>query len=281
MFGSALIIFRESLEAALLIGIIAAATRGLPYRNRWLTLGIAVGLAGSLLVAALTQSIAGMADGAGQELFNAAILGTAVLMIGWHNIWMASHGREMAQKAKQVGADVRSGQQELSAVGVVVALAVLREGSESVLFLQGMASSGDSAGAVLLGGAIGLVGGAALGLVVYLGLLRIPLRWFFSATSALLLLLAAGLASQMAKFLIQGDFIPSLATPLWDTSALLTTSSMLGTALHVLVGYDAQPSGMQMVFYVVTLVTIALGTVWIRRQQSASYQLRTQQAVSR
>ena len=281
MFGSALIIFRESLEAALLIGIIAAATRGLPYRNRWLTLGIAVGLAGSLLVAALTQSIAGMADGAGQELFNAAILGTAVLMIGWHNIWMASHGREMAQKAKQVGADVRSGQQELSAVGVVVALAVLREGSESVLFLQGMASSGDSAGAVLLGGAIGLVGGAALGLVVYLGLLRIPLRWFFSATSTLLLLLAAGLASQMAKFLIQGDFIPSLATPLWDTSALLTTSSMLGTALHVLVGYDAQPSGMQMVFYVVTLVTIALGTVWIRRQQSASYQLRTQQAVSR
>jgi high-affinity iron transporter len=164
---------------------------------------------------------------------------------------------------------------------VVVTLAVLREGSESVLFLQGMASSGDSAGAVLLGGAIGLVGGAALGLVVYLGLLRIPLRWFISATSALLLLLAAGLASQMAKFLIQGDFIPSLATPLWDTSALLTTSSMLGTALHVLVGYDAQPSGMQMVFYVVTLVTIALGTVWIRRQQSASYQLRTQQAVSR
>lgn len=277
MFGASLIVFRESLEAALLIGIIAAATRGLPQRNRWLALGIGAGLAGSLLVAAATQSIANLAGGSGQELFNAVILGIAVLMIGWHNIWMASHGKEMAGKAKQVGSDIRSGRQELSAIGIVVALAVLREGSESVLFLQGMAAATtDSSAMVLLGGAIGMLAGCALGLIVYRGLLHIPLRWFFSVTSALLLLLAAGLASQMAKFLIQGDFIPSLASPVWDTSALLTTSSVLGTALHVLIGYDAQPSGMQLLFYVATFITIALGTVWIRRQQNTSYKLRMQ-----
>ncbi len=277
MFGASLIVFRESLEAALLIGIIAAATRGLPQRNRWLALGIGAGLAGSLLVAAATQSIANLAGGGGQELFNAVILGIAVLMIGWHNIWMASHGKEMAGKAKQVGSDIRSGRQELSAIGIVVALAVLREGSESVLFLQGMAAAtADSGAMVLLGGAIGLLAGCALGLIVYRGLLHIPLRWFFSVTSALLLLLAAGLASQMAKFLIQGDFIPSLASPVWDTSTLLTTSSVLGTALHVLIGYDAQPSGMQLLFYAATFITIALGTVWIRRQQNTSYKLRMQ-----
>ncbi len=277
MFGASLIVFRESLEAALLIGIIAAATRGLPQRNRWLALGIGAGLAGSLLVAAATQSIANLAGGSGQELFNAVILGIAVLMIGWHNIWMASHGKEMAGKAKQVGSDIRSGRQELSAIGIVVALAVLREGSESVLFLQGMAAAtADSGAMVLLGGAIGLLAGCALGLIVYRGLLHIPLRWFFSVTSALLLLLAAGLASQMAKFLIQGDFIPSLASPVWDTSTLLTTSSVLGTALHVLIGYDAQPSGMQLLFYAATFITIALGTVWIRRQQNTSYKLRMQ-----
>jgi high-affinity iron transporter len=277
MFGASIIIFRESLEAALLIGIIAAATRDLPQRNRWLALGIGAGLAGSLLVAALMQSIAGMADGSGQELFNAAILGVAVLMIGWHNIWMASHGKEMAHKAKQVGTDILSGRQELSAIAVVVGLAVLREGSESVLFLQGMSSAaGDSGWSILAGGAIGLLAGSALGLIVYRGLLHIPLRWFFSVTSALLLLLAAGLASQMAKFLIQGDFIPPLASPVWDTSALLTTGSALGTALHVLIGYDARPSGMQLLFYGVTFVTIALGTIWVRRQHSAPYRLQPQ-----
>ncbi|MEO7030774.1 MAG: FTR1 family protein [Herbaspirillum sp.] len=271
MFGSALIIFRESLEAALLIGIIAAATRGLPHRNRWLGLGIAVGLLGSLIVAAFTQSIANLADGAGQELFNASILGIAVVMIGWHNIWMATHGKEMAAKAKQVGSNIRNGSQDLSAVGIVVALAVLREGSESVLFLQGMAATGDSAGAILLGGLIGLAAGAALGFIVYGGLLRIPLRWFFSATSALLLLLAAGLASQMAKFLIQGDFIPALMSPVWDTSAILQTGSALGTTLHILVGYDARPAGMQLVFYAATLVIITLASIWVRRQHTVSY----------
>ena len=277
MFGAALIVFRESLEAALLIGIIAAATRGLPQRDRWLALGISAGLAGSLLVAALTQSIAGLADGSGQELFNAALLGIAVLMIGWHNVWMASHGKEMAGKAKQVGVDIRNGRQELSAIAVVVALAVLREGSESVLFLQGMtAAATDSGAAILAGGAIGLLAGGALGVIVYRGLLRIPLRWFFSVTSALLLLLAAGLASQMAKFLIQGDFIPALATPVWDTSGLLPTNSVLGTALHVLIGYDARPSGMQLLFYAATFITIALGTLWIRRQHPVSYKLRPQ-----
>jgi high-affinity iron transporter len=82
MFGSALIVFRESLEAALLIGIIAAATRDLAFRNRWIVIGITAGVLGSLAVAGLTESIANLADGSGQELFNAGVLGIAVLMIG-------------------------------------------------------------------------------------------------------------------------------------------------------------------------------------------------------
>ena len=98
MFGSAIIVFRETLEAALLIGIIAAATRGLSGRNLWLAVGVAAGLAGSLVVAGLTETIAEMAEGAGQELFNAAILGIAVLMLGWHNVWMSRHGRQMARE---------------------------------------------------------------------------------------------------------------------------------------------------------------------------------------
>ena len=106
--------------------------------------------------------------------------------------------------------------------------------------------------------------------LLYRGLLRIPLRWFFTVTSALVLLLAAGLAGQMAHFLIQGDLIPALATPVWDTSALLSTGSVPGIALHVLIGYEARPSGMQVLFYAGTLAAIALATIWMRRQPGRS-----------
>lgn len=277
MFGSALIVFRESLEAALLIGIIAAATRGLVHRDRWLNIGIGAGVIGSLVVAGLTESIAQLAGGNGQELFNATILGVAVLMLGWHNIWMASHGKEMAGKAKQVGGAIRSGQQELSAIAIAIALTVLREGSETALFLHGMAASTPGSGAsVLLGGLLGLISGGLLGVVIYFGLLRIPVRRFFAATNGLLLLLAAGLAAQMAKFLIQADWLPSLATPLWNTSGFLPADSGLGAALHILIGYESQPSGMQVIFYAVTFACIFAGSSLVHRHsQSSTYKLKS------
>lgn len=267
MFGSAIIVFRESLEAALLIGIIAASTRGLAHRDRWLAIGTATGIAGSLVVAWLTETIAEMAGGSGQELFKAGVLGAAVLMIGWHNVWMASHSREMAAKAKGIGTDIRSGTEELSAIAIAIALTVLREGSEAALFVQGMlASTPNSTAAVLLGALMGLIAGATLGLVTYFGLLHIPLRQFFSVTGGLLLLLAAGLASQMAKFLIQADLLPSLAAPLWDTSWLLSVKSGVGAALYILLGYEDRPTGMQVIFYVATFVCIAAGSWWVRRR---------------
>lgn len=267
MFGSAIIVFRETLEAALLIGIIAASTRGLDYRNRWLGIGIAAGMIGSLIVAWLTESIADMFEGNGQEIFKAAVLGIAVVMIGWHNIWMASHGKEMAARAKSVGHAIRSGQQELSAIAIAIALTVLREGSEAALFLQGMlATTTDGAGGVVMGGLLGMLAGASIGVITYFGLLRIPLNRFFSVTGTLLLLLAAGLASQMAKFLIQADLLPSLASPLWDTSWILPVTSNLGSALAILLGYEDKPTGMQAIFYFTTLVCIYLGASWTHRK---------------
>jgi high-affinity iron transporter len=267
MFGSAIIVFRETLEAALLIGIIAAATRGLIGRNLWLAVGIGVGLSGALVVAGLTERIAELAEGTGQELFNAIILGIAVLMLGWHNVWMASHGREMASQAKAVGNEVRSGQREMSALAILIALAVLREGSETALFLYGLAASDGGARLSLLsGGLLGLAGGVGMGWVIYTGLARIPIRQFFTVTSGLILLLAAGMAGQMARFLVQGDFVRPLATPLWDSSSLLPMDSAVGNLLHLLAGYEARPSGMQVLFYALTLIVILSGMRWSRSQ---------------
>jgi high-affinity iron transporter len=270
MFATAIIVFREVLEASLLIGIVAAATRAVPGRTRWLAAGILAGLAGSGLVAASTGAIAEMASGIGQEIFNALVLGIAVLMLAWHNIWMSSHGAALVADARKMGGAIRDGRRECSILLVVVGLAVLREGSETVLFLYGIsASDGSGSSAMVMGGMVGIIAGIAVGYTIYAGLLRIPMRWLFSATSLLVMLLAAGMASQAARFLIQADLLPSLATPLWDASATLPENSVVGTLLHSLVGYEPRPAGMQMVFYLFTVLAITLGMTWSHRRQPA------------
>lgn len=258
MFGSAIIVFRETLEAALILGIIGAATRGLPSRNFWLAAGVVAGLAGSLVVASLTETIADMAEGMGQELMNAAILGIAVIMLAWHNIWMSSHGKEMAANAKSIGTAVSNGDREMSALTLLIAMAVLREGSETVLFMYGL-SNGENSMSLLMGGLGGLLAGAGVGWLIYSGLARIPIRHFFTVTGALILFLAAGMAGQMARLLIQSDTITVMATPLWDTSSILPMDSVTGSLLHMLAGYDASPSGMQLMFYITTLLVILTG----------------------
>ena len=270
MLATALIVFREVLEAALIIGIISAATRAIPGSRRWLAGGVLIGLLGAALVAGFADVIGNWANGFGQDIFNATVLGVAVLMLAWHNIWMASHGAQLAANAKAVSNDIRDGSSELSAVLVIVGVAVLREGSEAVLFLYSIAT-GDGGGPtqMVMGGALGVLAGIALGYLVYAGLLRIPLRWFFSATGVLVLLLAAGMASQAAHFLIQADLLPSLATPLWDTSGFLPQDSKIGMLLHSLIGYDAQPAGMQLVFYVSALVVIGAGMKWVAYKHPA------------
>src|SRR5512140_3781722 len=236
MFATTIIVFREVLEAALLVGIVAAATRAVPGRNRWLAAGIAAGLAGAGLVALGTDHIAQLAEGVGQEIFNACVLGIAVVMLAWHNLWMSSHGAALAASARGIGGEIRDGRRACSVLLIVVGLAVLREGSETVLFLYGIAASGGGASwSMLAGGVAGIAAGIAVGYAVYAGLLRVPLRWFFTATGILVLFLAAGMASQAARFLIQADLLPSLASPLWDTSGVLPQSSITGTLLPSLV----------------------------------------------
>jgi high-affinity iron transporter len=204
-----------------------------------------------------------MASGMGQELFNVGILTLAVGMLAWHNIWMSVHGQEMAAQAKNAARAITDGTRERSVIFIVVALAVLREGSETVLFLYSLAtSSEDGLRTTVSGGLSGLAGGAIVGGLLYAGLLRIPLRWFFSVTGIFVLLLAASMASQAARLLIQADLLPSLGAPLWDTSQVLSQTTAIGTLLHSLIGYDAQPAGMQIVFYVVVMVAIAAGMRW-------------------
>jgi high-affinity iron transporter len=259
MLGVALLVFREVLEAALIISIVAAATRGVARRGVFIGGGVALGVIGALLVAGFAGVIADAVGGSGQELFNASVLLVAVAMIGWHVVWMSSHGRELVQQMQSVGGAVKAGSSSLTLLLVVVGLAVLREGSEVVLFLYGMAAGGTGTAGMVIGCSLGVAAGVAMGFALYFGLLRIPLRHFFTATNWMLVLLAAGLASTAARFLVQANWLPAWGNQLWDSSAILDNGTLVGQALHVLVGYDAHPAGMQIVFYAAIVALLVVG----------------------
>src|SRR6476646_11766078 len=144
-------------------------------------------------------------------------------------------------------------------LALICGFAVLREGAETVLFVFSVvASAQDGVPALLLGGLIGLAGGIALGVILYLGLLRIPVSRLFTVTGWMILLLAAGLAAQSAGFLVQANLLPPLGDQLWNTSFLLSEGSIPGRVFHTLIGYIARPSGVELLAYILTLMAIGI-----------------------
>jgi high-affinity iron transporter len=262
VLAALIIVFREIFEAGLIVGIVLAVTRSVPRRNRWIGGGVLAGVAAACLVAAFAGALSQLFEGMGQELFNAAILTIAVIMLTWHNVWMARHGKEIAGEMRAIGQAVTQGSKSLLALAVVVGVAVLREGSEVALFLYGVAASdGGSAASLTLGGLMGLALGVAVCLLTYFGLMRIPPRALFATTTVLITLLAAGMAAQAVALLERANWLTPLDTVLWDSNWLLSESSIVGRALHTLVGYTDQPTEMQLLIYVV----VVLATVMLMR----------------
>jgi high-affinity iron transporter len=271
MLASLLIVFREVLEAGLIVGIVLAATQRIRGRGAWVAGGICAGTLGAVLLATFAGAISSALSGVGQEVFTASILVVAVVMLGWHQIWMAGHGREIAQQMKAMGNAVALGRKSLFALCVVVAVAVLREGAEVVLFLYGIAvSSTEGLSSLLTGAALGVGLGAAVAWLLYRGLLAIPLHRLFSVTSWLIALLAAGMAGQAAAVLAGADLIPAWGYQLWDTSWLLSQDSLPGRALRALIGYSDRPMGVQLAAYVITLATLLIGAQLAQGHRSES-----------
>jgi high-affinity iron transporter len=273
MLPTFIIFFREILEISIILSIILAATRGVAGRGAWIWAGIAGGVIGSALVAAFASTISNAVEGMGQEVFNASVLFVAVFMIGWTVVWMQTHARELSQKIKQVGRDVHDGKLPLYALAVVVSLSMWREGAEIVLFMTGiLATSEESLLAIIAGGAAGTVVAATIGTLLYFGLIKISMRYMFATTSWLLVLLACGMSAQAAGFLTAADMLPVLVQQVWDSSWLLSESSIFGKILHAMLGYTERPSGVQLVFYIGTFAVIAGLLKWTQRSKTPTAQ---------
>jgi high-affinity iron transporter len=258
LLASLIVVFREVLEAGLIVGIVLAATAGVAGRLRWISAGVALGVAGAAVLAACAGALSDAFYGTGQEIFTASVLGIAVVMLGWHVTWMSAHARELSAQMRAVGQDVRLGRRSLTALTTVVGVAVLREGAEVVLFLYGIAAGGQqSAASLVIGGLIGLALAVLASYALYRGLTAIPVHRLFGVTNWLILLLAAGMAGQAAATLHSADLIPGWGERLWNTNWLVADGGIAGRSLHALVGYSAQPSGVQAAAWLATALVLA------------------------
>ena len=257
MIGALIIVFRETIEAGLIVGILMAATQSVGGSRIWILGGFLAGLLGSSILALFTGYIAQAFQGSGEELFNAAILAAAVLMLIWHSLWMIRNGRGLAMNLKEAGKEVAAGKKTFWALAAIVGTAVMREGSEVVLFLYGIAiNDGTSNLGLLLGGLMGVVLGGAVSALTYRGMLQIPMRHFFTVTNALITLLAAGMAAQSVSYLEQAGVSTIFTQTIWNTSWILSEKSIPGRIVHTLLGYVDQPSLMQLIAYLVVIAVV-------------------------
>jgi high-affinity iron transporter len=258
MLAAAAIVFHDMLELALVVGLAMAVTRGIAGSRAWIAAGIGSGLAGAVLLATAAESLSDAMDGFGQELFFAGILAAAVVMLARHVAWMARHPSPGSRPP-------------LSALAVVVAVAVLREGAEAVLFVFGVSTSSEEGTlATALGCGAGLAGGILAGAALYFGLAAVPLRFAVTASIQLLSLLAAGLAAQAVAFLSAAGLWESGSEPLWDSSAILSEDGIPGKVLHTLAGYVDHPSLSQIGVYGLTLAMFAVMIAYSRRPSAGS-----------
>jgi high-affinity iron transporter len=246
--GNALfIVWRESVEAILVVSILYAWIRqqgdaaGIGLRHLWLGVAGGVALAGGL--AALMLGVQSQLAGDALEAFQAGIVLVAAGLITHMVLWMRQHGRYMKRELEQ-GMNRAAGDSGAFAAAAVAAIAVGREGAETVLFLYGLGV--EQRGGALLGMFLGAGLGFALALLTA-WLIQKSSRWmssrnFFRVSEIILFLLAAALLVAGIERLINMGWVPALYEPLWNSAALLSEGSTLGGLLAAFAGYRSQPS---------------------------------------
>ena len=256
MIGSAIIVFREVFEISIILSIILAATNNIPKRKIFILGGIVTGIIGSLIIAYTMSHFGEIFSQIGQEVVNIISLLLAVLLISWTVIWMSSNAKLFSEKLQKASKEADFGLRPLYVISIIIASAILREGSEIILFLMGIyVSSGDIEN-IIQGSLLGLLLGGVMGFLIYKGLLKFSYKHIFKVTSGLLIFLAASMASEMANFLSAANILTFYSKPLWYSSHILSEDSILGKILHVLLGYDSKPTGLQIIFYSFTIAFI-------------------------
>jgi high-affinity iron transporter len=257
------IVWRESVEALLVVGILYAwlkngdadARRGIPYLWAGVTVGLLAAVALGAALVGFTEELSGDA----QDYFQTGMVLVACVLIVQMVLWMKHHGRSIK---RDMEASLQKSKQDANWWGVtlLVALAIAREGSETVIFLYGLGfgQSGHVDPMQYLAVAIGLALAFLTFFLLQLGGKIFSWRLFFRVTEIMLLLLAAGLFETGVDKLIDKEILPVVMNQVWDTSWLLDDSSTFGSLVATLTGYRAHPAGMNLIAYAVYWAVIFL-----------------------
>jgi high-affinity iron transporter len=267
----AFIVWRESIEALLVVGILYAWLRATPDGRRglpWLWGGVGAGL---LLAGALALVLLGVASwlsDTGQEWFQALMALAACALVVQMVVWMRRHGRGL-KRDLEAGASDQVHRQHWWGLLVLVMIAVAREGSETVVFLYGTVLSSNDAGnaaAMMLAGFGGFFVALLTFWLLQLGGRIITWRRFFRVTEVLLLLLASALLVSATDRLISLDVLPALMDPAWDSSWLLDTEQGPGRILADFAGYRATPALSQLLLWLAYWAVV----LWLLRRSSGA-----------
>jgi len=234
LLTSVIIILREFLEAALIISVLLALGENLSPSRRWVRRGIGIGLAGAVAYATSTATVSDWFDGVGQEIVNALIQIVIFACLTLIAVLFNRRGDRTDGYERSI----------MLLMSASIGLAITREGSEILIYLSGFVSDWELFAPILLGGLIGAGIGTSVGALAYYALINTNRSWSPLISTAVIILVAAGMGSQAVSLLIQADWLPS-QLPLWDTSGWISEGSVTGQLLYALVGYEATPSPLQ------------------------------------
>ena len=257
MLSSFLITLREGLEAALIIGIILAylARTGNRQGFKPVWLGVSLAVVGSLIAGAAIYLLAGEFSGRAEEVFEGLAMFLAVGVLTWMIFWM----RKQAVNIKvHLHAQIQSVLTSGSLLGLVAIafVVVVREGIETVLFLFAATRVAESPVLFTAGGFLGLVIAIGIGYSIYKGTSRLNLRAFFNVTSLVLIIFAAGLLAHGIHEFIEAGIIPPVVEHVWDINHILPEKSTFGRFLTAIVGYNGNPSLVEVVAYLGYLILV-------------------------
>jgi high-affinity iron transporter len=255
MLAATIISLREMLEICLIISMVLAALSDIKYRKKVLLIGGSIGVLFSVFLALALNIITNLFDGNGQEILNIIILAASLICIALTILWVNKHGQHLYKNISAAGKKFESEEENnIWPMVTIIALALGREGAELILFLNGVYAVGTGVIDIFLGVMIGFAISIFIAYLLYIGLFKVPTRYFFRVINVMLILLAANMASQLANYLMAADIISSFSTDLWNTSWLISDESVLGKIIYSILGYSSRPTQLQIIFYSFTIV---------------------------
>ncbi|MDX1492303.1 MAG: FTR1 family protein [Pseudohongiellaceae bacterium] len=263
MTSAVIIILREVLEAMLLICTLMASARAVGLHIRWMPFAIVVGISGAFSYALFLSEISSSFDGFGQEIVNSALLITVTICLVVHNF--------VAIRINGIGRSTHLVRLSIAVMCTAIAMAMTREGAEMYLYVYAYGVLAGETLSVLSGAVIGAGIGLSLGTFVYYGLRSLSPRVCLFTCAGVVAVVGASMVSQATLYLSQADIL-QMQAPVWDTSNIVSESSLLGELLHASIGYEASPTLTQLMLYLVTVtagIAAVIAALWLNSSKEA------------